>query len=511
MLAQLNTVVFSGIEAKLVDIQVHISRGLPAFNIVGLANKTVTESKERIRAAFSELKFDLPPKRIVVNLSPSDLTKEGNHFDLPIALALLIAIGQLPKAELNNYLALGELSLSGDILPVNGTLAALITCVKHKKSLIFPQQQVKEVGLFHERLKLIPAPNLKSLIDHFKGNAKLAVNNIEVKPQQPENDYFDLAHIKGQEHAKQALKIAAAGGHNLLFIGPPGVGKSTLAYAIKGILPKLSKVEMLETSVIYSIAGHLGNNNLVTNRPFRAPHHSISDAALIGGGKKILPGEITLAHNGILFLDELAEFKRSSLDALRQPLESSKILISRANEKVEMPCNFQLIAATNPCTCGYFGTSGKECHKAPLCAVTYQNKISGPLLDRIDLIVELSLPENILQSYEINALKSSVETSAQVKEQVFKARHIQNQRYKGYSFSTNANVNTTELNNIIKNIQRSPKAWKLLSDFAEKLNISMRSYNKILKITRTISDLEGVEQINELHISEAVMFRQLAK
>lgn len=508
MLSKMHSVTFCGIDALPVEIQAHISNGLPCFNIVGLANKTVVESKERIRAAFTSLGILLPPKRILINLSPSNITKEGNHFDLPIALALLALLDIIPQQEISNFVALGELSLGGDILAVCGTLATLKTCVREQKGLIFPAYQLNEVALFSERIKMLPAQHLSELISHFKSETSIQLPSITAKAEPIEKDYFDFKDIKGQQTAKKALKVAAAGGHNILMVGPPGIGKSTLGYAIKGILPKLTKKEILETSVIYSISGQLtSDKNLITNRPFRSPHHTISDVALIGGGKKILPGEITLANNGILFLDELAEFKKSALDSLRQPLETKTVLVSRANEKVTMPCKFQLIAATNPCPCGYFTVPRKECTKAPNCSLNYLSRISGPLLDRIDIVVELNAAE--LPSLKLQAEHSApVESSADILDQVIKARMLQAERYKGQSFKLNADADSRAVNDILNEIKSCSRAWILLNKYVDKFQISVRQYNKIVKVARTISDLEGSLYVNQFHIAEALMLQK---
>ncbi|MGV3278962.1 YifB family Mg chelatase-like AAA ATPase [Rickettsiales bacterium LUAb2] len=498
------TVVFLGVKAIPIEVQVHIANGLPALNIVGLVDKSISESKERIRAAFSSLGIILPPKRITVNLSPSDLIKEGSHFDLPIALAILHAMEIIPNINLKNYVTLGEISLNGDINSAHGVLPALVLAVNNKKDLIFPKNQLNEVSLFNNRLRLLPITNLQDIINHFQQTTliKAPIINID-KSNTTSANYVDMKDIKGQEVAKRALEIAAAGSHNLLMIGHPGIGKSMLANAIQGILPPLTKKEMLEVSVIYSIAGMLQDNYLITNRPFRSPHHTSSEISLIGGGKKVTPGEITLAHKGILFLDELAEFHSHTLNSLREPLEAGHVNIARINNRITFPSDFQLIAAMNPCKCGYLGDSLKQCSKAPLCSENYQSKISGPLLDRIDITIEL----NELDLYKIDNAPN--EPSKTIYERVIKAREIQNNRYKNQTYSSNAKMDNDFINEINNYINKQPKIKNLLLNFAKKYKISMRSYNRILRIAQTICDLDNDTLIKEEHIAEAISYRKI--
>lgn len=497
------SVVFLGVKATPIEVQVHISNGLPSLNIVGLADKSVSESKERIRAAFSSIGLDLPPKRITINLSPSNLIKEGSHFDLPIALGVLSAMNIL-DADLKDYIALGELSLNGDIKSVNGILPALILAIENKQNLIFPHQQFNEVSIFKSRLSLLPVKNLQDIINHFKNEKLITLpENIEVKESPLPKNYYDFKDIKGQEAAKRAVEIAAAGSHNLLMIGPPGVGKSMLASSIQGILPPLSKKEMLEVSLIYSVTGMLGDNNLITKRPFRSPHHTSSEVSLIGGGKKATAGEITLAHNGILFLDELAEFNKHTLNSLREPLETGNIHIARANHRVSYPANFQLISAMNPCPCGYLGDVNKQCSKAPNCSVDYQNKISGPLFDRIDICVELS---NV-DVYKID--ETPTVSSCVIKEKVIKAKKIQEERYKNTNYSSNSNMDEEFFNINKKQIDSNEKSYNLMVKFTDKFKISMRGYNRVIKLARTIADLDEDEIIQPEHLAEAISYRKI--
>ncbi|MBT5654240.1 MAG: YifB family Mg chelatase-like AAA ATPase, partial [Alphaproteobacteria bacterium] len=383
MHARTNTVAFQGIQVLRIDTQVQIyTGGNVSFNIVGLPDKAVAESRERIRSALYGMGLSLPPKRIVVNLSPADVQKEGSHYDLPIALGLLASMNTIPIEEVARYSVLGELALDGRISSVVGILPAAIDAVSQGLGLICPESCGKEAAWAHD-LEILAAPTLLSLVNHFHGRQILSKPSIELK--QEETTQPDLKDIKGQETAKRVLEIAAAGGHNMLMTGPPGSGKSMLASRLSSILPPLSPSEALETSMIHSLMGHLRDGKIIRNRPYRDPHHSASLPALVGGGHRAQPGEISLAHNGVLFLDELPEFSRQTLESLRQPLESRKIIVSRANARVTYPSKFQLIAAMNPCRCGYMDEPKRACSQAPKCGEKYQAKISGPLYDRIDL------------------------------------------------------------------------------------------------------------------------------
>ncbi len=424
------TVAFSGIECINIDVQVQISSGLVAFTLVGLPDKAVAESRERVRAAFNALGLALPPKRITVNLAPADMLKEGSHFDLPIALGVLAAMGVVPPDEVVGYVALGELGLDGSIAPVSGVLPAAIAANAVGKGLICPASQGSEAAWAGD-IDILAAPSLLALINHFKGTQVLS--RPEPKIHEDEGPMLDLADIKGQETGKRALEIAAAGGHNLLMIGPPGSGKSMLAQRLGGILPPLDPTEALEVSMIHSVAGRLDQGKLLRRRPFRDPHHTASVAALAGGGQRAKPGEISLAHNGVLFLDELPEFQRAALESLRQPLETGRISVARANSHVTYPARVQLVAAMNPCRCGYLSDPGLACSKAPKCAEDYQSRLSGPLLDRIDLHVEV--PAVNLADMALPAAK---ENSAQVAVRVAAARSLQVQRYADSQIRSNA-------------------------------------------------------------------------
>ena len=500
MISRINTLTFNGLEVLDVDLQVQISSGLPSFTIVGLPDKAIAESKERVRAALQSLGLSLPAKRITVNLAPADLFKEGSHFDLPIALGLLSAMNILPKESLLDYLVMGELSLDGKIISVNGVLPVAIKANRRGLGLICPASQGGE-ALWSGLKDIIAADSLLSLINHFKGEQVIAAP----KPLTPESNtaFLDMKDVKGQESAKRALEIAAAGGHNLLMIGPPGSGKSMLAARLPSILPPLTTEEALETSMIHSVAGELKDGKICFDRPFRAPHHNASTPALVGGGRKGVPGEISLAHNGVLFLDELPEFAKATLEALRQPLENGCVSISRVNAHTTYPAKFQLIAAMNPCRCGHLGTPELECSRAPRCAEEYQAKISGPLLDRIDMQIEVPA----VSPWDLSGVKSG-ESSAIIRERVIAARQIQQARFKALGaegLSTNSELKgelleqAAALNN---------DASELLITYSEQNKLSARAYHRILRLARTIADLQNSKNILKLHIAEALSYRR---
>lgn len=501
MVARVNTVAFQGIEVKPVDVQVQLSNGLPAFNIVGLPDKAVAESKERVRAALHALGLSLPPKRLTINMAPADLSKEGSHFDLPIALGVLGAMGVLPKEELSEYVVLGELSLDAGIRAVSGVLPAAMHAGAMGWRLICPKACGSEAAWAGD-VDIIAPNDLLQLINHIKGTqvlsrpeALLSHDNDQTIP--------DLASVKGQESAKRALEIAAAGGHNMLMVGPPGSGKSMLASCLPGILPELSPKEALELSMVHSLAGELPEGGLIRTRPFRSPHQSASQPALIGGGQKIKPGEISLAHHGVLFLDELPEFARSTLEALRQPMETGDALVARANAHVKYPARFQLVAAMNPCRCGYLGDIDMECTKAPRCGADYQSKISGPLMDRIDIHVDVP-PVSVgdLQS------APSGESSELVAVRVDKARQMQAARYGESTVKINAHIQGKALEDITK---MDSETQALLSRSVEQAKLSARGYYRILRVARTIADLNGgAEELCKADVAEALSYRRFS-
>ena len=500
-LAHVYTVAFEGIEAREVDVQVHIADGGVAnpFTIVGLADKAVGESRERVRAALAAVGLALPYQRITVNLAPADLPKEGSHYDLPIALALLTAMGVLPASEIAGYTAMGELSLDGKITAVAGVLPAALAALAAERGLICPAACGSEAA-WAQGLEIIAAPSLIALVNHVKGAQVLATP----EPRLAERDRAvpDLKDVKGQETAKRALEIAAAGGHNLLMIGPPGAGKSMLASRLPGLLPPLDAREALEVSMVQSLAGELPGGTISRVRPFRNPHHSASMAALVGGGLKVKPGEVSLAHLGVLFLDELPEFARAVLDSLRQPIETGSAVIARANAHVRYPARFQLVAAMNPCRCGYLTDPAQACGRAPKCAMDYQSRLSGPLLDRIDLHVEVAS----VSAADLS-LPPPAEGSADVAARVAKARDIQRGRYADANIRTNAEAEGELLDRVAT---PDTAGVKLLTDAAERMRLTARGYHRVLRVARTIADLAGAEGVSRLHVAEALSYRRIA-
>jgi magnesium chelatase family protein len=501
MPTHINTLTFNGLEVQKVDLQAQVSSGLPNFIIVGLPDKAIAESRERIRAAIQSIGLQLPPKRIVINLAPADLLKEGSHFDLPIALSILAVMGIVPIDKLKTYIVMGELGLDGAILPVNGVLPVAVQAAKDNMGIICPAACGSEAAWANPK-DIIAVPHLVGLINHLKGSEQLPP-----PPASAPTDYssltLDMADVKGQETAKRALEIAAAGAHNLLMVGPPGSGKSMLAARLPSILPPLTVSEALETSMIKSIAGELQDTGLSLVRPFRDPHHSASTPALVGGGRKGTPGEISLAHNGVLFLDELPEFNRTSLEALRQPLENGRIQISRVNAHTSFPADFQLIAAMNPCRCGYLGLRDKECRRAPICAQEYLSKISGPLLDRIDIKIDVPA----VSPWDLASTPKG-ESSQSIRQRVVAARQIQENRLNALGlaqFQTNARLNGQILEQVCL---LDNEAQNLLVAFADKNKLSARAYHRTLRLARTIADLQNESKILKLHVAEALSYRQ---
>jgi magnesium chelatase family protein len=503
MVARIKTVAFQGIEVLEVDAQVTITSGLPAFHVVGLPDKAVAESRERVRGALAALGLAVPPRRITVNLAPADLQKEGSHFDLPIALGLLAAMEVLTPEDIDGHVALGELALDGALLPVAGVLPAAMAAAANERGIICPAASGGEAA-WAGGIDVLAAPSLLALINHFKGTQVLSPPEprIAEAPLSP----LDLKDIKGQETAKRALEVAAAGGHNLLMIGPPGSGKSMLAARLPGLLPPLDPAEALEVSMIHSVAGLLRDGKLMRQRPFRDPHHSASLAALVGGGLRGKPGEVSLAHLGVLFLDELPEFQRASLEALRQPLESGRATVARVNAHVTYPARVQLVAAMNPCRCGHLDDAALACGRAPRCAQDYQSKISGPLFDRIDLHIDVPAvkPADL-------ALPPPAEGSAEVAARVASARARQAARYArlppGRRIRTNAELDGQLLDEIA-----SPDAdgKRLLVDATERLHLSARGYHRVLRVARTLADLDASEGVRRLHIAEALSYRRIS-
>ncbi|MFQ6551530.1 YifB family Mg chelatase-like AAA ATPase [Aestuariibius insulae] len=497
MTALAYTVAFEGVEARLVEVQCAVTPGMPAFSIVGLPNKAVSEAKERVRAAMTAMNLALPAKRITVNLSPADLPKDGSHFDLPIALALLAAIDVLPREDVAGAVALGELSLDGSLVPVIGALPAAMAAAEEDRMLLCPSACGPEAA-WVGACAVIGAGSLGEVVRHFTGQQVLS-------PAEPgevtlERNGPCLRDVKGQERAKRALEIAAAGRHHALLIGTPGSGKSMMAKRLPGILPPLTAAEALETSMVHSLSGLLDEGGISRARPFRDPHHTASQAAIIGGGRGAKPGEISLAHNGVLFLDELPEFPRQVLETLRQPIETGEVMVARANAHIHYPCRFMLVAAANPCRCGYLSDPARACARVPGCGEDYMGKISGPLMDRFDLRVDV--PPVAFADLD---LPDDGDPSEVIAARVATARDVQAARYGGLDgVRVNADLEGTALEEMA-----TPDAdgRALLSTVAERFGLSARGYHRVLRVARTIADLAGSEDVRRPHVAEAVSYR----
>jgi magnesium chelatase family protein len=499
MVARVRTVAFQGIEAVPVDVQVMVAPGKVGMQIVGLADKAVAESRERVQAALHASGLSMPAKKVTVNLAPADLPKEGSHYDLPIALGLMAALGAIPGDALGGYVVLGELSLDGTIAAVAGALPAAMGASAMGRGLICPADCGPEAAWAGEAIDILAPRSLVAMANHFRGTQVLSRPQPRVR--QPTDSLPDLADIKGQESAKRALEVAAAGGHNLMMVGPPGSGKSMLAQRLPSILPPLAPQELLEVSMIASVAGELADGRLSDRRPFRAPHHSASMAAMVGGGLRVRPGEVSMAHHGVLFLDELPEFTPAVLDSLRQPIESGECIIARANSRVAYPARVQLVAAMNPCRCGMAGEPGYRCARGPRCRDDYQARISGPLLDRIDLRIEVPA---VMPSELIRLGRS--EASAAVAARVAQARAVQRARFAalGVTAATNAQCATA----LVEQIAAPDAAGAaLLADAIERLGLSARAYHRVLKVARTLADLDQSERVGRIHLAEAISYR----
>lgn len=498
MVTRAHTVAFIGVEAKPVEVQCALSNGLPAFHLVGLPDKAVSESKERVRAAMAAIGLALPPQRITINLSPADLPKAGSHYDLPIALALMAALGLIPAEEVAAHVAIGELSLDGRIGPVQGALPAALAAAEQDRGLICPSACGAEAA-WVGACEILAPDGLIQLVNHFKGRTHLM-------PPEPgavsaRRSATDLLDVKGQEGARRALEVAAAGNHHILMIGEPGSGKSMLSSRLTTIMPPLTPAEALEVCTVRSLAGMPGDGGITAERPYRDPHHSASLAAMIGGGKGAQPGEISLAHRGVLFLDELPEFPRAVLEALRQPIETGEVVVSRATAHVTYPARFLLAAAMNPCRCGYLTDASRACSKAPRCGADYMARLSGPLLDRFDIRVEVPpVTPDVLR------LPTHGDSSAKISARVAEARGIQFERANGKGPLLNSELEGEELDRVAK---PDTPGMQMLQSAAEKFRYSARGYHRVLRLARTLADLDGVTAVGKPHVAEAVGYRRV--
>lgn len=497
MVAVAYSVAFDGVEARLVEVQAAVAPGLPAFTVVGLPDKAVSEARERIRAAFAAMSVAMPAKRVTVNLSPADLPKEGSHFDLPIALAILAALEVVPAEELAHVVSLGELALDGRLVAVTGALPAALAAGEEQRTLICPPACGAEAA-WVGAVPVVAPEGLRQVVDHLTGRAPVApAAPGRMRPRKP---MPDMADVRGQDRAKRALEIAAAGRHHLLMVGPPGAGKSMLAARLPGLMPELTPAEALETSMIQSLAGLLGDGGISREAPYRDPHHTASMAAIVGGGRGARPGEISLAHNGVLFLDELPEFPRQVLETLRQPLETGEVVVARANAHVRYPCRFLLIAAANPCRCGHLADAARACARAPQCGADYMGKLSGPLMDRFDLRIEV--PPVAIETLD---RPPQGESSSVIAGRVAAARAIQAARFADHP---GVRVNADAAGPVLDVIaEPDAEGRTLIQRAADRLGLSARGYHRILRAARTIADLDQSRHVRAPHLAEAISYR----